>query len=356
METTQNTICKQPNNQSILIIENTLLFDKHNGTYRKDSMYMFDWFKKNNINVVIKQYSYEYLTNNSNICEIVSFMSNFNKIIIRINGAVNSGLKELNDIINKYPVLRSLIVTNLDHIDIIGNKTILHKLCGKFDFIHPGTLLTDVDNTIINILKLNNNDKIVLKTTHGSVGDGVFKIEKYNDTFIFTSAYDNSKQIYDTENIGNIIMNIYEKYENDKMILQQYIKGIVRGEIRIIFLFDKPILIVKKIPAVNEFSATLFSGATYISYNINEYLDEHLYHVKSINEIILSVNEIKNLLNLDNFPLLWTMDFIPENEFFDVNLINEQLYLCEINCTCVGFSSDIQLTEHICNAILEFTS
>jgi len=97
---------------------------------------------------------------------------------------------------------------------------------------------------------------------------------------------------------------------------------------------SKPMFVVHKKPAAGEdaFSATLFSGATY-TYDAPE---------KWPNLIEVFLTElplIVDRLHVDHTPLIWTADFILD----DGEDGKDTYVLGEINCSCVGFTSHLDL-------------
>jgi hypothetical protein len=96
----------------------------------------------------------------------------------------------------------------------------------------------------------------------------------------------------------------------------------------------KPIFVVHKKPAENAdaFSATLFSGAKY-TYDKPEKW-QHL-----VDFFLSKVDLIKNTLNEKEPPLIWTADFILEWTTDK----KDKYILGEINCSCVGFTNQLDL-------------
>ena len=97
---------------------------------------------------------------------------------------------------------------------------------------------------------------------------------------------------------------------------------------------SKPVFVVHKKPAENAdaFSATLFSGAKY-TYDKPEKW-QHL-----VDFFLAKLPGIKSALNEKEVPLIWTADFI-----LDWNDKKEDEYILgEINCSCVGFTSQLDM-------------
>ena len=102
------------------------------------------------------------------------------------------------------------------------------------------------------------------------------------------------------------------------MILDMpFLKRIKEGEIRVLMLRDNVVNIVHKKPADTKdaFSATLFSGAKY-RYDKPEKWPELVKSIKNAIPLIQS-----KLGNYD-LPLIWTADFILDND----KKTNEDIY------------------------------
>ena len=129
------------------------------------------------------------------------------------------------------------------------------------------------------------------------------------------------------------------------MILDMpFLKRIKEGEIRVLMLRDNVVNIVHKKPADTKdaFSATLFSGAKY-RYDKPEKWPELVKSIKNAIPLIQS-----KLGNYD-LPLIWTADFILDND----KKTNEDIYiLVEINASCVGFTTFLELSDNIADEVL----
>ena len=109
-------------------------------------------------------------------------------------------------------------------------------------------------------------------------------------------------------------------------------------------LRNKVVNIVHKKPAetADAFSATLFSGAKY-TYESPEKWPELVEIVRK------NVPVIQQRLGNYDLPLIWTIDFILDRP--DANGA-DQYVLGEINASCVGFSTHLELSEDIADEIV----
>jgi glutathione synthase/RimK-type ligase-like ATP-grasp enzyme len=193
----------------------------------------------------------------------------------------------------------------------------------------------------------------VLKTNYGSTGEGVYLISlRDDDSIICTEAVDNVKYFY--ENIDEFIKSFKNKFEYDDsneiyfknksgFVGCRYLPRITEGEIRVLLVNDKPVSIVHKKPQNGEFSATLFSGANYKYYKAD--YPKYKNVIKLTNE---ALKDIKKQLNGKNYPLLWTMDYILDYD----KKGNDKFVLSEINCSCVGISTQLQLSDEIAKVFI----
>jgi glutathione synthase/RimK-type ligase-like ATP-grasp enzyme len=189
----------------------------------------------------------------------------------------------------------------------------------------------------------------VLKTNYGSTGEGVYLVSKKEDGSIFSvEAVNNQKFYYD--DINEFLHKFEPKFEENLSEYAAYFSGktgfvgcrylerIVEGEIRVLLVNDKPISVVHKKPQEGQFSATLFSGAKY------KYESPTEPKWKAVVELTMNgLKDLKLYLNGQNYPLLWTMDYI-----LDYNEDGSDKYvLSEINCSCVGITSELQYAKDV---------
>jgi hypothetical protein len=132
-------------------------------------------------------------------------------------------------------------------------------------------------------------------------------------------------------------MNICQRYLTDKegmMIDMPYLPRIKEGEIRLLMVGEKPVFAIHKKPKKDNeaFSATLFSGAEYTYSKPENWKPLVEVFQKNLPLIFEKLGNVK-------VPLLWTADFILDD---DENQ-NDKYVLSEVNCSCVGFSTQLDL-------------
>ncbi|KOS68148.1 hypothetical protein AEA09_05990 [Lysinibacillus contaminans] len=194
----------------------------------------------------------------------------------------------------------------------------------------------------------------VLKQNRGSTGEGIWRVKLVEplaegvtevplDAAIkCTEAKDNHVEYW---KLGEF-MSFCEQYitgQNGMLIDMRFLPRITEGEIRLFMLHDKPVHVVHKKPADSEdaFSATLFSGAQY-RYDSPEKWED------LVQNFLTQLPQVTNLLGNYNLPLIWTADFMLDTD----DAGNDCYILGEMNCSCVGFTSELTLAHQVAEEIL----
>lgn len=193
----------------------------------------------------------------------------------------------------------------------------------------------------------------VLKTNYGSTGEGVYLVSfnEQDQTVKCVEAVDNTKVTFSS--IYDFLKFFETKFEKDNkhevyfkgksgFVSCKYLFRISEGELRVLLVKDKAIAIVHKVPQKGEFSATLFSGAKY------EYENPAQEKWRELVEFTLDgLDYLEPFCKGKSFPLLWTMDYI-----LDIDEKGKDIYvLSEINCSCVGITTDLKYAQDVAKAI-----
>ncbi len=194
----------------------------------------------------------------------------------------------------------------------------------------------------------------VLKQNRGSTGEGIWRVEVLNadrykgkiplDAKLkLTEAKDNHTEERTLQDFLEFCIPYLEGL-GGMLLDMPFLPRIKEGEIRVLMLRDNVVNVVHKKPAdtADAFSATLFSGAKY-RYDKPEQWPDLVKSVKS------SLKDIQSRLGNYDLPLIWTADFI-----LDTNpKTGEDIYvLGEINASCVGFTTHLELSENIAEEVL----
>ncbi len=184
----------------------------------------------------------------------------------------------------------------------------------------------------------------VLKQNRGSTGEGIWRVQlEGNTSFKPGDSIPLDTMVKCTEAVDNHVehnklgdfLTFCEQYvigENGMLVDMRFMPRIKEGEIRILLVGARPVFVVHKKPAeaADAFSATLFSGAKYTYQSPDEWKEL----MTLFNDSLPTIS--KKLGGFD-IPLIWTADFMLD---WDENK-NDTYVLGEINCSCVGFTSDL---------------
>ena len=271
---------------------------------------------------------------------------------------VNPG--NLENEIGYFQMLRELVnngVEGLPHPDAMiayGAKNSVEKLKGT-DIV-PEDVYTyyDFDTLKEEFPKSLKKGVRVIKQNRGSTGEGIWRVEVKNletykgkiplDAVLkLTEARDNHTEEKTLQEFLEFCIK-YLEGANGMLLDMPFLERIVEGEIRVLMLRDNVVNIVHKKPAQTKdaFSATLFSGAKY-RYDKPEQWPDLVKKVKG------SLRTIQSRLGNYDLPLIWTADFMLDT---DKKTGKDKYVLGEINASCVGFTTFLELSENIADEVL----
>jgi len=248
-------------------------------------------------------------------------------------------------------------VEGLPHPDAMtayGAKNSVEKLKGT-DIV-PEDVYTYYDFEALkdNFPKTLQKGVRVLKQNRGSTGEGIWRVEVLNPEkykkgipltamLKLTEAKDNHTEEKTLQEFLEFCIR-YLEGPNGMLLDMPFLERIKEGEIRVLMLRDNVVNIVHKKPAdtADAFSATLFSGAKY-RYDKPEQWPELVESIKG------SLRTIQTRLGNYDLPLIWTADFILDT---DKDTGNDKYVLGEINASCVGFTTHLELSENIADEVL----
>jgi len=260
-----------------------------------------------------------------------------------------------------FQMLRELVkagVAGLPHPDAMicyGAKNAVEKLKGTEIVPKDVACYFDFDTFKTEFPKTLTHGTRVVKQNRSSTGEGIWRVEPVEEYETVdggvpletkvkcTEAKDNHVE---TMTLGEFIDFCVQYLDGaDGLILDMpFLERIVEGEIRVFMLRNKVVNVVHKKPvdAPDAFSATLFSGATY-SYETPDKWPELVRIVRNNVSVIQ-----RNLGNYD-LPLIWTIDFIMDT---DKDTGADTYVVGEINASCVGFSTHLELSEDIAEEVI----
>lgn len=271
---------------------------------------------------------------------------------------VNPG--NLQDETGYFQMLRELVangVEGLPHPDAMisyGAKNAVEKL--KDTELVPDDVVTyyDFETFKSSFPKMLSKGTRVLKQNRGSTGEGIWRVEvvnvvnnkdgslSLNSEVKLTEAKDNHTE---RRKLGEFIdfCVMYLDGPSGLLLDMPFLPRIKEGEIRVFMLRREPVYVVHKKPADTKdaFSATLFSGAKY------EYEKPEKY-ATLIAKVKANLDNLLQKLGGYDIPLIWTLDFI-----LDTDSAGKDVYvLGEINASCVGFSTHLELSDQIADEVI----
>lgn len=259
-----------------------------------------------------------------------------------------------------FQMLRELVVNGIEglpHPDAMvayGAKNSVERLKGT-DLV-PEDVYTYYDFEALkeNFQKSLTKGVRVLKQNRGSTGEGIWRVEVIDDItgldkvpldakLKLTEAKDNHTETKTLQEFLEFCIQ-YLEGKNGMMLDMPFLERIKEGEIRVLMLRNKVVNIVHKKPAdaKDAFSATLFSGAKY-RYDEPDKWPELVQLVEGM------VPVIQHRLGNYDLPLIWTADFILDT---DHHTGEDKYVLGEINASCVGFTTFLELSDDIADEVL----
>ena len=332
--------------KSIVVFEVEGGSDKQFNGHRKDTMPIVDAIKDQGWHAEVVYYRPEW---SDDLYDYVS--NNFDAYISRVNpGNIPGGEKGYFDLLTRLSDEAGLVgMSRPDEMMSYGAKDALVKLADT-DLVPSDTYAYyDVDTFHKTFPSSLSYGERVLKQNRGSTGSGIWRVQLEDkelaasiepgttlplDTKLrCTEAVDNHTEVRE---LGEF-MDFCDQYiigDNGMLVDMRFMPRIVEGEIRILLVGPHPVFVVHKKPAAggDNFSATLFSGAQY-TYDSPEKWQELVDMFAEVRPVIAEK------LGGDNIPLIWTADFMLD----DAPGGGDTYVLGEINCSCVGFTSELDM-------------
>lgn len=339
----------------IIIIEAEGGSDKWIDGHRRDTIPIINALNQKGFSAEVIYFRDEWIE------ELFSYiLERSDAVIIRINpGNLPNGEEKLFEMLDRLSKKKVLVMTHPTTMMRFGSKDALSKLANT-DLVPDDTYAYYSYKEFKKIFpKTLSYGSRVLKQNRGSTGSGIWKVEVVDNHIEYkagealpeecvikcTEAFDNHVEYH---SLGNFIRfcKQYIKGKNGMLVDMRFLPRITEGEIRVLMVGEKPIFVVHKKPAnhVDAFSATIGSGAHYTYYSPNAYSELVTKFVDSIPLISDRLGKIKEP------PILWTGDFMLDHD----DAGNDSYVLGEINCSCVGFFShlDMGIQEQIADEVI----
>lgn len=331
--------------QSIVVFEVEGGADKFIDGHRRDTMPIVEALRARGWNAEVLYYRPEWA---EDLHDHVT--ANFDGYISRVNpGNIPGGEKGYFDLLSRLAEAGLVGMSTPAEMMAYGAKDALVKLRDT-DLVPTDTAAYyDIDTFRATFPTSLSYGERVLKQNRGSTGSGIWRVQLVDkelaartvpgtalplDTELkCTEAVDNHTEI---RQLGEF-MDFCGQYiigDNGMLVDMRFLPRIVEGEIRILLVGPHPVFVVHKKPAAggDNFSATLFSGAQYT-------YDRPAAWPELIDMFTAARPVIAEKLGGDDIPLIWTADFM-----LDTASDGSDTYvLGEINCSCVGFTSELDM-------------
>lgn len=301
--------------------------------YRKDTMPIVDSLKKKGFDAEVMFYS------DITAEELFNKLNSTSVVINRVNpGNIPGGEKQYFSFLNRLVDAGTMVLADPKTMLSYGAKDAVAKLAGTkivpantYSYYTLAELKEKFPATL-------GTGPRVLKQNRGSQGSGIWLVSvspdhqgavNENTQIVCTEAVDNHVE---NRSLGEFLdfCNQYLVGENGMLVDMPFLPRIAEGEIRILMVGESPIFIVHKKPQDGGFSATLGSGAAYTYQKPEDW-------PKLMEAFRESMEIVREKLGGNTTPLIWTADFILDTD----DQGNDTYVLGEINCSCVGFTSQL---------------
>jgi len=271
---------------------------------------------------------------------------------------VNPG--NLRDETGYFQMLREIVkqgVVGLPHPDAMinyGAKNAVEKLKGTDIVPEDVKCYYDFETFKSEFPKSLTRGVRVAKQNRGSTGEGIWRVEAVDGATSENPSIGLDCEVKCTEAKDNHVERMplgdfidfcvqYLDGEGGMILDMPFLSRIKEGEIRVFMLRNKVVNIVHKKPAehADAFSATLFSGAKYTYESPDEWPD-------LVDIVTKNIPVIQRRLGNYDLPLIWTIDFILDTD----EAGGDKYVLGEINASCVGFSTHLELSEDVADEII----
>jgi len=121
--------------------------------------------------------------------------------------------------------------------------------------IIPTTFVSKNIDYLLSVIQQSEKEKMILKPLDGYGGRGVIVVEK--------SAKDNIKSLLE------FYIN-KSKGESNYVILQEYVEGAEKGDVRVIMLNGKPIGALRRVPATGDIRSNISAGGSVERYKLTK--------------------------------------------------------------------------------------
>lgn len=173
-------------------------------------------------------------------------LAGFDVIFMRENPPIDSVVFNFLDSIKA----DTFIVNDIEGLRLAGNKLYPASLTGQAKQFIPITHVSKNKEYLERVLDETSSERMIMKPLTGFGGKGVIVIEK--------NARQNFKSLLD--------FYIGEQPHGNYVILQDYVDGAEKGDIRILMLNGEPIGAMRRVPAENEIRSNVHAGGNVVKH------------------------------------------------------------------------------------------
>ncbi|MCY7296640.1 glutathione synthase [Alteromonas sp. a30] len=179
-------------------------------------------------------------------------LAGFDAIIMRANPPLDTiALNFLDSVRND-----TFIFNDIDGLRVANNKLYPASFSGEASRFIPTTHVSKSREYLEQVLAESATEKMIMKPLNGFGGEGVIVVEK--------SARQSFRSLLDFYIGGNANGN------GNYVILQEYVEGAEKGDVRILMLNGEPIGAMRRVPSENDIRSNIHAGGQEVKHQLNK--------------------------------------------------------------------------------------
>lgn len=178
-------------------------------------------------------------------------LAGFDVIMMRANPPLDAVALNFLDSVRE----DTLIINDINGLRLANNKIYATSFHDEEHCFVPATHVSKNKDYLERVFRESESDKMILKPFNGYGGQGVIVIEK-KAIHNFRSLLE--FYIGDTRSGGNYV------------ILQDYISGAEKGDVRILLLNGEPIGAMRRVPAADDCRSNIHAGGTVVKHTLTK--------------------------------------------------------------------------------------
>ena len=169
-------------------------------------------------------------------------ISGFDVIFLRANPPIDNTMLNFLDSVKD----DVLIINDIEGIRKANNKLYTAAMFDGGMGIIPKTYVSKNKEYLLRVIKESEQEKMILKPLDGYGGSGVIILEK--------------KALQSVNSLLDFYIN--QQQQQKYVIIQEYVEGAEKGDIRVLMLNGKPIGAMRRIPGANDHRSNVHAGGT----------------------------------------------------------------------------------------------